>query len=121
MSSSDEEKESTGRDRVLQRRGRARVRELVKMAESMPEEAKRPSALETNSVTRKTSEVFATSVREFHDWSGLWADRNVFGSGQTSHGVHELLPGIFTGCVARAEGGWSGDLPSAGCEDLENL
>ena len=41
VSSSDEEKESTGRARVLQRRGRARVRELAKMAKSMPVEAKR--------------------------------------------------------------------------------
>ena len=40
VSSSDEEKESAGRARVLQRCGRARVRELVKMAERMPEEAK---------------------------------------------------------------------------------
>ena len=53
VSSSDEERKSAGRARVLQRRGRARVRELVKMAESMPEEAKRLSALRTKSVTRK--------------------------------------------------------------------
>ena len=77
VSSSDEEKESAGRARVLQRRGRARVRELVKMAESMQEEAKRLSALETKSVTRKNLEVYATSVREFCDWSGLSAVRNV--------------------------------------------
>ena len=44
VSGSDEEKESAGRVRVLQGRGRARVRELVKTAERMPEEAKRPSA-----------------------------------------------------------------------------
>ena len=51
VSNSDEEKESGGRARVLQRRGRARVRELVIMAESIPVEAKRLSALETKSVT----------------------------------------------------------------------
>ena len=77
VSSSDEERKSAGRARVLQRRGRARVRELVKMAESMPEEAKRPGALETKSVTRKTLELHATSVLEFCDWSGLSADSNV--------------------------------------------
>ena len=47
------------------------------MAESMPVEAKRQSALETTSVTCKTLEVFAASVREFCDWSGLLADSNV--------------------------------------------
>ena len=73
-SSSDEVKESAGRARVLQRRGRARVREQVKMVESMPVETKRPSALETKSVTRKTLKVHAASVREFCDWSGLLAD-----------------------------------------------
>ena len=77
VSSSDEEKESAGRARVLQRRGRARVRELVKMAECMPEEAERPSALETKSVPRKTLEVHAAFVREFCDWSGLLPDSNV--------------------------------------------
>ena len=77
VSSSDEEKESAGRARVLQRRGRARVRELVKMAESMQEEAKRLSALETKSVTRKNLEVYATSVREFCDCNGLLAVRSV--------------------------------------------
>ena len=77
MSSSDEEKESAGRARVLHPRERARVREMVKMAESMPVEAKRPSALETTSATRKTLEVYAASFREFFDWSGLLADSNV--------------------------------------------
>ena len=62
------------------------------MAESMPEEAKRPSAFETKSMTRKTLELCATSVCEFCDWSGLSADSNVeaFGCGQTSHRVLEL-------------------------------
>ena len=58
------------------REPRARVQELVKMAESMPEEADRLSALETKSVTRKTLDLYATSVREFCDWSGLSADSN---------------------------------------------
>ena len=85
VSSTDEEKESAGRARVLQRRGRARVRELVKMAESMPAEAKRLSALETQSVTR------ATSVRALCDWRLVGSQQcGGFGSGQTSHGVHEL-------------------------------
>ena len=44
------------------------------MVESMLVEAKRPSALETKSVTRKTLKVHAASVREFCDWSGLLAD-----------------------------------------------
>ena len=39
VSGSDDEKESESRARV-QRRGRARVRELVNMTESMPVEAK---------------------------------------------------------------------------------
>ena len=42
-----------------------------------PEETKRPSALETKSVTRKTLELYAASVREFCNWSGLSADSNV--------------------------------------------
>ena len=92
VSSSDEEKESAGRARVLQRCGRARVRELVKMAESMPEEAKRPSVLERKSVTRKTLVAYAASVREFCDWSGLLVDSHVeaLEVDKTSHGVHEL-------------------------------
>ena len=78
VSSSDEERKSAGHARVLQRRGRAaRVRELEKMAESMPEEAKRLSAVETKSVARKTLELHATCVHEFCDWSGLSADSNV--------------------------------------------
>ena len=76
-SSSEEEKESAGRARVLQRRGRVRARELVKMAESMPVEAKRLSAMETKSETRKTLEVHAASLPEFCDWSSLMADTNV--------------------------------------------
>ena len=92
VSSSDEERKSAGRARVLQRRGRARVRQLEKMVESMPEEAKRLGAVETKSVTRKTLELHATSVREFCDWSRLVGRQQCggFGSGQTSHGVHEL-------------------------------
>ena len=43
----------------------------------MPVEAKRLGALETKSVTRKTLEVYAASVREFCDWSGLSADSDV--------------------------------------------
>ena len=77
MSSSDEEKESAGRARVLQRRGLARVRELVEMAGSVPVEAKHRSALETKSVTRKTLEVYAASVREFCDRSSLLADSHL--------------------------------------------
>ena len=77
VSSSDEEKESAGRARVLQRRGRARVRELAKIVESMLVYTKRLSALETKPVTRKTLEVYAASVREFCNWSGLSADSNV--------------------------------------------
>ena len=73
---------AAGRARVLQRRGRARVPELVKMAESMPVEAKRLSALETKSVTHKTLEVYAACVREFCDWSGLLADSNVEASAE---------------------------------------
>ena len=46
-------------------------------AESMPAEGKRQSALEMKPVTRKTLEVYAASVREFFDWSGLLADGNV--------------------------------------------
>ena len=52
VSSSVEEKESASRGRVLQRRGRARVREVEKMPRSMPAEARRPRALETKFVTR---------------------------------------------------------------------
>ena len=63
---SDEEKPTTGRARVLQRRGRALVRELVRMAESMPAEARRLSASEVKSVTRKIWKC---------DWSGLLAWR----------------------------------------------
>ena len=74
---SDEEKPTTGRARVLQRRGRARVRELVKMADSMPAEARRLSSLEAKSVTRETLAVCATSVRESCDWGGLSAGSNV--------------------------------------------
>ena len=92
VSSSDEERKSAGHVRVLQRRGRARVRELVKMAESMPEEAKRLGALETKSVTRKDPGL-ARNIRP----RILRLERLVrrqqcegFGSGQTSHGVHEL-------------------------------
>ena len=44
VSSGDEQKESAGLARVLQRRGHARVRELVKMAESLPVETNRLSA-----------------------------------------------------------------------------
>ena len=53
------------------------MRVLVKMPESIPEEAKRLGALETKSVTRKTLELYATSVREFCDRSGFSADSNV--------------------------------------------
>ena len=44
---------------------------------ALPAEARRPRALETKSVTRKTLEVYATSVREPCGWSGLLADSNV--------------------------------------------
>ena len=47
------------------------------MTETIPVEAKRESALETKSVTRKTLEVYAASAREFGDWSGFLADSNV--------------------------------------------
>ena len=89
VNSSDEEKESAGRAHVLQRRGRGRVGELVKMAECVPVEIKRLSAFETTSVTWR---VFAASVREFCDWSGLLADSNVeaLEVDRLDHGVHEL-------------------------------
>ena len=93
-SSSDEVMATTGRARVLQRFGRARVRELVNMSESVPAEAERLSALEVKSVTRKTLEVYATSVREFCDWSGLSAGSNVEAL-EASRVVHE--PTIFKG------------------------
>ena len=69
------------------------MRELVKMAETIPVEAKRESALETKSVTRKTLEVYAASAREFCDWSGFFGRQQCvgFGSGQTSHGVHDFF------------------------------
>ena len=69
VSSSDEEKESAGRARALQR---TRTRELVQTAESVPVEAKRLSALETTSVTCKTLEVHAASVRKFCDVSEVY-------------------------------------------------
>ena len=53
----------------------SRVRELVNMAESMPAEVRR--LLELKSVTRKTLEMYATSVREFCVWSGLSAGSDV--------------------------------------------
>ena len=43
----------------------------------MPVEAKSLGALKTKPVSRKTQEENAVSVREFCDWSGLLADRNV--------------------------------------------
>ena len=68
------------------------MRELVKMADSVPVEAKRLSALETKSVTRRTLEVHAASVREFCDCSSLSGRQRCegFASGQTSHRVQEL-------------------------------
>ena len=72
-SNSDEEMPITGRARILQRGGHARVGELVKMTEGMPAEARRLGALEMKAVTRKTLELFATSVRDFCDRSGLSA------------------------------------------------
>ena len=77
VSSSDEKKATAGRARVLQQRGRARMRERVKMAESMLAKAKRLGALAVKSVTRKTLEVYAVSDRELSDWSGMSADSNV--------------------------------------------
>ena len=62
-STSDEEMPTTRCARILQRRGRARVRELVKNKnESMPAEARRLSALELKSATRKTSDVEAPEL-----------------------------------------------------------
>ena len=88
---------TAGRARVLQRLGRARVRKLVKMAERMPAEAKRPSALEVTSVTRKTLEVYAALRPLILRLERLVGgqQRGSFGSGHASHGVHE--PGIFSG------------------------
>ena len=39
----------------------------------------------------------------------------------TSSVRSEMYPGMFMGSVSRAGGGWSGDLPTSDCEDLENL
>ena len=47
------------------------------MAESTPAKARRLSAFDMKSVTRKTLEVYATSIRKFCDWSGLSAASNV--------------------------------------------
>ena len=50
---------------------------LQRLKEHVSAEAKRLGALETKSVIRKTLEVYAASVREICDWSGLLADSNV--------------------------------------------
>ena len=63
VSSSDREKVTADRARVVHRLGRAQTRDVV-------------YALETKAVTRKTLEDHAASVREFFDWS-VWLSNSI--------------------------------------------
>ena len=71
--SEEEDAQASTRQRALQRRGRARAKQLLDLAERRPAEAARLSALELRSVSRKTLETYTASVREFCSWSGLCA------------------------------------------------
>ena len=64
----------------------------------------RLSALETKSVTRKTQEVYATSVREFCGWSALLADSNVEASE-----VDRLLTEFMNLLSSEGHRAWKGE------------
>ena len=70
----------------------------------MLKEAKRASALETKSVTRKTLEQHATSVCEFFDWSDLSADSNVDASEEGRH-----LSEFMNLLSSEGHRGWKGE------------